>query len=559
MAVALDARITSDEKTLLSQIQTVGHKMDTLMYMDKKELLRKFAMRRGDDTSALGHSKDIISRLTKKALLAIPSDVQRQRALAILRTQYEYRGRFFFEDFLIAMEWKREPEKRFYEPRRRVLQEVVRDLQDLADGKIDIYGLSMPPRTGKTTLGLLYMCWLSGRNPSKGILSAGYSSSLVSSFYDGCKDFLTNEDYTFTSIFPTSNLVGTDAKYLTLDLHTHKRYKSLTFRSIDGSVTGATEASQLLYLDDLVSGIEEALNINRMETLWSKVTSDMLQRMKKGCKLLVIGTRWSIHDPIGRIEQKYADDSRARFKKLEAVDEEGHSNFDYGFDVGFDDKYYEDKKDILDPLTWECVFQQKPIERDGLLFPSLKRYIELPQDQPDDIFFFTDVAFGGQDYLSMPIAYQWGTDVYIADVVYMKGGYEVTQPIVSGKIISNACRRGIFEANNGGDFYSRDIAKIVKGKGHHCNILSLRAPTTQSKLSRIIQHAPAVSTFYFRDESLYKTDKMYREFMKALLGFVQTGKNKNDDAPDSCAGLASMLRTYNLQKVEFIDRKNLYL
>ena len=559
MAVALNTSMTQDEKTLLSQIKKLGDKMDTLMYMDKKELLRQFAMRREDDDSAIKHSMDIIRCLNKKALLAIQSDVQRQRALTVLRTQYEYRARFFFEDFLVAMEWNRPPEKRFYEPRKQVLQEVVRDLQDLADGKIHVYGLSMPPRTGKTTLGLLYMCWLGGRNPSKSILSAGYSSSLVSSFYDGCKDFLINEDYTFSSIFPQGVLVGSNAKDQTLDLSTHKRYKTLTFRSIDGSVTGATEATQLLYLDDLVSGIEEALNIDRMDTLWSKVTSDMLQRMKKGCPLLVIGTRWSIHDPIGRIEQKYADDPRARFKKLEAVDEDGHSNFNYKFDVGFDDAYYNDKRDLLDPLTWECVFQQKPVERDGLLFPSLKRYIELPQDAPDDIFFFTDVAFGGRDYLSMPIAYQWGTDVYVADVVYMKGGYKVTQPVVTGKIIANKCRRGVFEANNGGDFYSRDIASQVKAKGHHCNILSLRAPTTQSKLSRIIQHAPAVSTFYFKDESLYRDDKMYREFMKSMLGFLQTGKNRNDDAPDSCAGLASMLRSYTLQKVEFFDRKNLYM
>ena len=167
-----------------------------------------------------------------------------------------YRARESFETFLKAMDWDRLPEHRFYEPRMRVLKPVVDKMQELADGKLDVLGVSMPPRVGKTTLGLLYIIWLGGRQPHKSILSAGYSGTLVNSFYDGCMEFILSPEYRYSEIFPESPLVSSSAKNLTLDLSERRRYKTLTFRSIDGTVTGATEASSLLYLDDLVSGIE---------------------------------------------------------------------------------------------------------------------------------------------------------------------------------------------------------------------------------------------------------------------------------------------------------------
>ena len=549
--------LTDDELILMSQLRDYGERMPPLMYAQKLQLLAQIADEQSDIQTANMWYRRIVEYLTHARIAGMDSFEDQTIASVMLRNSYTYLGRSYFHYFLIAMDWNRETSKRFYEPRMRILGEVVQDLQDLADGKLDLYCLSMPPRTGKTTLGLLYTCWLGGRRPDKSILSAGYSSSLVQSFFDGCQEFITSTEYRFNDIFPSSPLVATSAKGLTIDLGKKTRYKTLTFRSIDGTVTGATEANSLLYLDDLVSGIEEAMNINRMDTLWMKVSSDLLQRKKKGCPMLVIGTRWSIHDPLGRIEAKYEDDPRAKFKSLAAVDEHEHSNFDYSYDVGFDDNHYKNLKSMTDPVTWECVYMQNPIERDGLLFPDLKRYLELPRDKPDDVFAFCDVAFGGSDYLSMPIAYQWGDDIYIVDVVFMKGGYEVTEPVVVGKLLEHNVSRALFEANNGGDFYSRDVMDMIKEKGRHCNILSLRAPSTQSKLSRIIQHSPAIKTFYFKDIALIDANSMYQSFMGAMGTFTQTGKNKHDDAPDSCAGLANMCRRFTMQRPDFLDRKNI--
>lgn len=552
-------KMTDKERTLIKQLEEYEGKMPLLMELRKLALLKQLSHDRRDYETSQMWSAKIINKATPKALGKLDTVDDTIKGAQILKDAYTYRAREKFESFLIAMDWDRPPEERFYEPRQMTLHRVVDKMQDLADGKLNVLTVSMPPRAGKTTLGILYIVWLAGRHPNKSILSAGYSSSLVNSFYDGCVEFITSPEYRFGQIFPESPLINSSAKNLTLDLRDRKRYKTLTFRSIDGTVTGATEASEILYLDDLVSGIEEAMNPKRLDSLWSKVSSDMLQRRKNGVPMLVIGTRWSIYDPLGRIEEKYSDRKDVCFIKLPALNDKGESNIDYKYGVGFSTAHYADLKRMTDRVTWECVYMQNPIERDGLLFTNLKRFYELPQDEPDDILFFTDVAFGGEDYLSMPIAYQWGDDVYISDVVFMKGDYMITEAVVEGKIKAHNIKRGTFEANNGGDFYSRDVAKALKDDGVHCNIKAERAQGSNGKLARIIQHAPAIKEFYFRDSSLYNEDEMYGVFMNQLQSFVQTGKSPHDDAPDSLAGLANMIRKRTICKPSFMSRRDLGL
>ena len=54
-----------------------------------------------------------------------------------------------FDSFCRYIEWNREPNKRFYLPRRKQLKVVVDALQELADDKLDLLAISMPPGVGK--------------------------------------------------------------------------------------------------------------------------------------------------------------------------------------------------------------------------------------------------------------------------------------------------------------------------------------------------------------------------------------------------------------------------
>lgn len=420
------------------------------------------------------------------------------------------------------------------------------------EGGLYCVGDTMLP-THNSTLGLFFIAWMAGRYPDEHIFGAGYASGLVNTFYKGVLDFIDSEEYRFYDIFPElSGKLSSSAQNMTIDLYEDERYKTVTFRSIDGQITGALEASSLLYLDDMCSGIEEAMNIDRLEKLWSKVTVDLMQRRVKNKRsgrlapILAIGTIWSLHDPISRLKDRYMSSPRFRSRRMPALNIEQQSNFNYHMGVGFTTEMYLELKANMDDVSWECVYQQNPIERDGLLFAesTLKRYLQLPAGAPDAVVAVCDVAFGADDYLNFPIAYVYGSDAYIVDTVFRcRADYQVTEPIVAAKIIQHGVQMADFEANNGGDFYARDVDDMVRTSStHKCNITWHTAGTKQSKLIRIIQFAPDIKNFFFKDPSLYKPNDDYGLMMTNVTTFVQTGSSPHDDGPDGLAQLAKLLK-----------------
>lgn len=472
-----------------------------------------------------------------------------------------------FHHFLIALEWGRPPEKKFYPPRIEILRPLVQDIQDLWDRKIKLLALSLPAGIGKSTLGIFAMAWVIGMDWEKPNLMTGYGSQLTSSFYMGVKSVITDPEYCFNKIFPEIQMVRSDAKDGILDFRGDgrketRRIPTLQTISIEGAVTGRGRCANLLYSDDLVNGIEEGLNRDRLETKWMKYANDFRSRAKKGYVELIIGTRWSIHDPIGKLEQLYGENNEYKFIAVPALDEDGESNFDFKYGVGFDKAYYEDLKEVMDEISFMCQCQQQPIERDGLAFAEseLKRYFVEPQDTPDEIMAFCDVAFGGGDFLSFPVVKWWGDDGYVTEVVFDKSDYHMTQPRVAACILNNKIQRAEFEANNGGEFYAKDIAtELKKSFTHKCNVTSKRAASNKSKMARIIQMKPDIKQLYFKDKSMYKSNDDYGKFMKNLTTFVETGKNRNDDAPDSLAGLMGMIRKRSKAEVIIGNRKGLGL
>ena len=456
--------------------------------------------------------------------------------------------------YLQYIEYDRDPDKRFYLPRRRIIRPLVNLLQKIDDDEIDLLSISMPPGTGKSTLGIFFLTWIMGKYPNMPNLASAHSDKLTRSFYDGVLSIIKDPEYLWADVFPGLNIAKTNSKDETIDLEKPKRFSTLTCRSIDGSLTGATRCEKILYADDLVSGIEQALSIDRLNSLWEKYTNDLKSRKKLGCKEIHIATRWSVHDVIGRLEQLYGDDPRAVFYSMSALDENDESNFDYDYGVGFDTKYFWDMRDSLDDVSWKCLFQNEPIEREGLLFPEEELLYYngvLPDGEPDRKVSVCDIAWGGGDSLSMPICYIYGEDAYVVDVVFNNGDKEVTRPIVVGKLKQHLPHQNRFEANNGGDEYADKVDEMLREDGIKLNITHRKAPSTASKLSRIIQAAPDIKKLYFLDKK--HRSKEYSKFMKELTSFMQTGKNKHDDAADSLAMLTVLLE-YPGGSVEIIKR-----
>lgn len=474
----------------------------------------------------------------------------------IISRTYLFEAKDVFDSYCIYLEWNRAPEKKFYQPRRKVLKTVANALQDLADDRLDLLAISMPPGCGKTALAIFYLTWLAGRNPDEPMLTGSHSNSFVRGVYDEClRIFDKDGEYLWNDVFPDVTVSNTNAKDCRIDLGKRKRFETLEFTSIGTGNAGLYRASTLLYCDDLVSGIEVALSKPRLDKLWETYTTDLRQRkIGNKCKELHIATRWSVHDVIGRLEQNYGDSDRNRFIVMPAMDEKDESNFDYDYGVGYSTETLRKQREVMDEMSWKALYMNQPVEREGLLFPADElRYFNgvLPDGEPDRKLMVEDIAWGGGDFTSGPIAYVYNGSVFIPDVVFNNGDKTVTKPETVGKIIQHKLNTYRGEANNGGDEYCDSIDSMLRQQGYHCSVRSQRAPSGQSKLSRIIQYAPDIKRFYFLDEK--HQSKEYKAFMEQVTMFTQLGKVPHDDAPDSLAQLADEL--YNgISKIEPVKR-----
>ena len=398
------------------------------------------------------------------------------------------------DSFIQYAEWDREPRKRFYFPRRKQLFPVVQSLQDLADDKLDLLSISMPPGVGKSTLAIFLICWLAGKYPDEPILTGSHSTSFIRGVYDECLRILDPRgEYLWRDVFPGIGVCNTNAKDCRIDIGRSKRFETLEFTSIGTGNAGLYRAGTLLYCDDLVSGIEVALSIDRLDKLWEIYTTDLRQR-KKGeqTKELHIATRWSVHDVIGRLERLYEDNPRARFLAMPALNGDDESNFDYLYGVGFTTEFYHKQRDIMDDVSWLALYQNEPIEREGLLYHAddLQYYFELPDAkdrEPDAILAVCDTKDKGSDYCVMPIVYQYGQQYYIEDFICDNSNPDVVEARLVSILLKHHVQLARFESNSAGGRIAQKVQEAVKAKGGRTKITTKF--TTANKETKIITNA----------------------------------------------------------------------
>ena len=449
-----------------------------------------------------------------------------------------------FDSYLLYVEKNRDPEDRYYQPRRNKIYWLVQKMQRLIDDELDILSISMPPGTGKTTLGEFFISFVMGHYPNTPNLMSSHSGFMTRMFYDAVLNIITSNEYCCSDVFPDIVFEGNNAKEETINLGRWQPFRTLTCRPIRGSLTGVTRCEGFLYVDDLVSGIEEALSIDRLDKLYGEYTTDLKSRKKKKAKEIHIATRWSVHDVIGRLERMYEGNPRAEFIAVPDIDPQtGKSNFDYDYDVGFDEKYFHDMEMSMDDVSYRCLYKSDPIEREGILYhpTELQRYIGgLPDREPDSILAICDTKDTGTDYNFLGVFYQYGDRYYLEDLVFKNIDPGTLDELNSDMLVKHHVQQAQFESNKEGSRTANEVDRLVKAKGGRCHIT--KKYTTQNKETKIIVNSSWVKEHViFKDITEYEPKSDYGVMMSFLCSYTQLGKNKHDDAPDALAMFAQFV------------------
>lgn len=463
------------------------------------------------------------------------------------------------DSYFQYLEKKREPKERFYMPKRKQLNKIglISALQDMLDDKADILCISMPPGTGKTTLSKFFISGIIGWFPKDYNLFFSHSGDIARMYYDGAYDIVGNaEEYTWNEIFPDLHVTSTNAKMQQFNVGKYKPFPSMQCTSRGSNNAGVVRASKFLMVDDLIAGIEEALNRNTLDKLWNIYSVDARQRKIDNCKEIHIATRWSVHDVIGRLQREYGDNSRIRFISVPDIDPDtGESNFDYEFG-GFSVAFFNDQARLMDDISYKCLYKQEPIEREGLLYhdEDLRRFLTLPDKEPEAILGVCDTKSKGTDYMFLPCFYKYGNDYYLVDCVFDDNAdFGIQEDRCADIILTHNMQQCQFESNVGGDRFAENVAKKIQVYNSRCNITT--KPTESNKETKIFVNADWVKkNILFPDKSMYAPKSDMGRMMSQLLSYSVSGRNLHDDACDGLAMFALYVtQTTGYARVEAIE------
>lgn len=480
---------------------------------------------------------------------------------------------FLFTSYMYYMERKRPYAKRFYVPRRKTLCVPAQDLQDMEDDLLDTYGLSMPSRVGKSGLCIFFLTWIGLKKPMSHNIMGGHSGQLVKRFFKGLDNLTSKDDYCYAELFqyvnPDMKKVvenkSSDPAEFSINLGASDEFATFSCRSADGSWTGALDVSEdgYLYVDDLVRDREHSLSASRMENTYQEYQNKMLDRMNDKAKKILVGTLWSVLDPLVREEHENVGNPRARFRKIPALNENDESNFQYEF-KGFSTEYYINYRNRLEKADWMAKYQQAPFVREGLTFPieELRFFDGNVPDTPCRTLAALDPAFGSGDSLSMPVCKDFGDEQFIVDWVHDKRTVAYTIPLVADKIEEHTITELKIEKNRGGDLLAEKLQKeLDERKIRHCHIILENAPVKMSKEDKISGYSDFVKRHFqfltirkWTDDSnfVYVASAQYKKAIDEMTMFSAEGKNVNDDSPDAITQLAMMFETKTKRKAQII-------
>ena len=422
----------------------------------------------------------------------------------------------------------------FYKRSRQYLIHLTGILQDFVfNSSKKVLVVSMPPRTGKSRTGTLFVEWYLGKDPTQKIMTGSYNETLSTQFAKSVRNAIQTQKAdpyipVYSDVFPNIKIKQGDAVMNMWSLE--GQYSSYLATSPSGTATGF--GCSLMIIDDVIKNALEANNQLTKQAHFEWFTNTMLSRLEEGGKIIIIMTRWASDDLAGRIINHFQDD--AEVVSLKALQDDGTMLCDEVLSR----ESYEEKKRLISPDIFYANYQQEPIDLKGQLYSSFKTYDKPPQFEK--IQSYTDTADTGTDYLCSIIYGIYQKEAYILDVIYTNDSMEVTEPLVAKHLFDYKVDEAYIESNNGGRGFSRQIFHYLTDTYNTNHTVIRPFHQSKNKQSRILSNATWVMEHIYFPTNWHNK---YPDFYKAITSYQREGKNLHDDAPDALTGVAEKINT----------------
>lgn len=428
-------------------------------------------------------------------------------------------------------------------------ESYYRILEHFARGDIRKLMISVPPQHGKS-LGssVLMPAYMLGLNPDLKVAVSSYNQTLASRFNRRIQRILDLPAYSAifadTTIKPLSGRSEYVRTSTQADIVGHRGEILAVGR--EGSLTG--NEVDIFILDDLYKDAMEANSPIIRENCWDWYTSVVRTRLHNDSQELIVFTRWHEEDLMGKLLEKEKSvrltewgqiealhPSQWLMVNFEALKEGPATEVDPRRDgeALWPQRHSEEllrEKRNLDTHRFDCMFQGRPSQRDGLLYGC--RFATYTNVDCEIVRKgnYTDTADLGDDYLCS-ICYDIGNDgaIYITDVVYSREPMEVTEKLVAEMLDRNLTRIAFVESNNGGRGFARAVGAL-------CNLARIEwFHQSGNKEARILSNSATViqkirmpADWAFRWPDFYNHLSIYRRMFKM---------NRWHDAADVLTGI----------------------
>lgn len=435
-------------------------------------------------------------------------------------------------------------------------RELARSLQSFYDdyiaGNKPKLLLSTPPQHGKSSAIIDFAAWLAGQNPDNRIIFASFSERLGVRANLALQRIMDSKKYRL--VFPGTTLAAakTNTALRNRDILSFVGHDGF-FRNTTtgGAITG--ESLDIGIIDDPVKGREEANSATVRDKLWDWFLDDFMTRFSEDAGLLVIGTRWHLDDPIGRMIETMKGVKVIRYPAIaehaEPFRKQGEALFPELKSLDF----LLERKAAMPSSSWEALYQQNPVAIGGNVIKTtwFQYYTMLPRLQYRIIT--ADTAMKTKEANDYSVLQCWGRAVdgrvYLIDQV--RGKFEA--PELERRVIAfwnkhkaeSTDERGALRALKIEDKASgTGLIQSIKRQGG-IPIIGLKAD--KDKFTRVMDILPAIEAGLV---VLPSQAPWLSDLLAELEAFSADGGHQHDDQVDAlCYAVADLLGAGNVVKL----------